>query len=265
MVEQKALAPVGAPPVVDKKAPETKKASAVPPEDKLPWWPTDAQPAPVKDEQKGGFWWWPKTPGTVKELWGNRGYAYVNKLIYDWHAGGGTGGTGGTSGAGKTGGTGGTARTGGAGGTGSSGGTGDAMKNVQVRINDISFPETEQKPSLLVKRTVRSQQLQFKDTALEITPEHAAILKKAAATLKRNKDANILITAQKDTPELGSARTQAVLKFLTDQGVAPERIYILAPEKFQEAGLSSKEPAAPGTVQVLIAEVKEVMIPGPKD
>jgi outer membrane protein OmpA-like peptidoglycan-associated protein len=212
------------------KAAASKKASAPKEEDNLPWWPTDAQPAPVKDTQKGGFWWWPEKPGTVKDLWGNRGYAYVNKIIYDWNGGGG----------------------------------GGVERDVQVRINDIGFPETEDKPSLLVKRTVRSLKLQFKDNAAEIKPEHAAILKKAAETLKRNKGADVLI-ASNDTPELGLARTQAVKQSLLDQGVAQERIYILAPKKFQEAGLSPKEDSPPGTVQVLVAEVKEVLIPGPKD
>jgi outer membrane protein OmpA-like peptidoglycan-associated protein len=47
------------------------------------WWPTDAKPAPVKDE-KGGYWWWPQQPGSVKDLWGNRGYVFVYKLIYDY-------------------------------------------------------------------------------------------------------------------------------------------------------------------------------------
>ncbi len=48
------------------------------------WWPTDAKPAPVKDEDKGGYWWWPETTGSVKDLWGNRGFVYVYKLIYDY-------------------------------------------------------------------------------------------------------------------------------------------------------------------------------------
>ncbi|MFA6320347.1 MAG: OmpA family protein [Candidatus Omnitrophota bacterium] len=49
------------------------------------WWPTDAQPAPVKDEKRGGYWWWPTTPGKIKP-WGNRGYVYVYKIIYDYKA-----------------------------------------------------------------------------------------------------------------------------------------------------------------------------------
>ncbi|MBF0388357.1 MAG: OmpA family protein [Candidatus Omnitrophica bacterium] len=48
------------------------------------WWPTDAKPAPVKDEQRGGYWWWPAKTGSVTDLWGNRGYVYVYKLIYDY-------------------------------------------------------------------------------------------------------------------------------------------------------------------------------------
>jgi outer membrane protein OmpA-like peptidoglycan-associated protein len=50
---------------------------------KFAWWPTDAKPAPVKDEQRGGYWWWPAKPGEIK-LWGNRGYVYLYKIIFDY-------------------------------------------------------------------------------------------------------------------------------------------------------------------------------------
>jgi outer membrane protein OmpA-like peptidoglycan-associated protein len=46
------------------------------------WWPTDAKPSPVKDE-RGGFWWWPDKPGKIQR-WGNRGYVYLYKIIYDY-------------------------------------------------------------------------------------------------------------------------------------------------------------------------------------
>jgi len=49
------------------------------------WWPTDAQPAPVEDAEKGGYWWWPTTPGEASP-WGNRGYIYVYKIIFDYKA-----------------------------------------------------------------------------------------------------------------------------------------------------------------------------------
>ncbi len=51
---------------------------------KFEWWPTDAKPAPVKDPDKGGYWWWPTEPGKVGPLWGNRGWVYVYKIIYDY-------------------------------------------------------------------------------------------------------------------------------------------------------------------------------------
>jgi hypothetical protein len=194
--------------------------------DKLPWWPTDAQPGPVRDEERGGFWWWPSKPGAVKDLWGNRGYAYVNKIIYDWHGRG-------------------------------------TAKNVQVEISDVGFVEAEKRPSLLVKRIIKSQKLQFKDNTTEIRSEYAAILTKTAETLKRNKDAEVLLTAQNDPSPLGVARTQAVEKFLMDQGILQERIKILASGKFLEAGLFSKRPPEPGAIVLVIAELKEVMIPGP--
>lgn len=51
---------------------------------KFEWWPTDAKPGPVKDPVKGGYWWWPAKPGEVGPLWGNRGWVYVYKIIYDY-------------------------------------------------------------------------------------------------------------------------------------------------------------------------------------
>jgi len=47
------------------------------------WWPTDAKPGPVKDEERGGYWWWPTIPGEIRP-WGNRGYVYVYKIIFDY-------------------------------------------------------------------------------------------------------------------------------------------------------------------------------------
>jgi len=49
------------------------------------WWPSDAKPVPVKDAEAGGYWWWPEQPGEVRP-WGNRGYVYVYKIIFDYKA-----------------------------------------------------------------------------------------------------------------------------------------------------------------------------------
>ncbi|GEM_PF-347246 len=47
------------------------------------WWPTDAKPAPVKDPDRSGYWWWPEVPGEARP-WGNQGYVYVLKIIFDY-------------------------------------------------------------------------------------------------------------------------------------------------------------------------------------
>ncbi len=50
---------------------------------KFSWWPTDAKPAPVKDPDRSGYWWWPTTPGEQRP-WGNQGYVYIRKIIFDY-------------------------------------------------------------------------------------------------------------------------------------------------------------------------------------
>ncbi|MDD5731053.1 MAG: OmpA family protein [Candidatus Omnitrophica bacterium] len=63
---------------------EKRKAEMDQMQKEFSWWPTDAKPAPVKDPEQGGYWWWPNQPGTEKRLWGNRGYCYVYKIIFDY-------------------------------------------------------------------------------------------------------------------------------------------------------------------------------------
>jgi outer membrane protein OmpA-like peptidoglycan-associated protein len=78
-IAQNCLAQAG---VVDRDESRKKENEAL--QQKFNWWPTDARPGPVEDKDKGGYWWWPTTPGTVKHLWGNRGYCYVRKIIFDY-------------------------------------------------------------------------------------------------------------------------------------------------------------------------------------
>lgn len=47
------------------------------------WWPTDAKPAPFKDPSRSGYWWWPEVPGEARP-WGNQGFVYVRKIIFDY-------------------------------------------------------------------------------------------------------------------------------------------------------------------------------------
>ncbi|MBU0534493.1 MAG: OmpA family protein [Candidatus Omnitrophica bacterium] len=72
---------------IDKRAPkeERKKQELEELQEQFQWWPTDAMPGPVQDQKRGGYWWWPTEPGeTETELWGNRGYVYVYKMIFDY-------------------------------------------------------------------------------------------------------------------------------------------------------------------------------------
>ncbi|MGH7198835.1 MAG: OmpA family protein [Candidatus Omnitrophota bacterium] len=50
---------------------------------KFSWWPSDSKPAPYKDPERSGFWWWPDQPGEARP-WGNQGFIYVRKLIFDY-------------------------------------------------------------------------------------------------------------------------------------------------------------------------------------
>ncbi|MBU1086083.1 MAG: OmpA family protein [Candidatus Omnitrophica bacterium] len=54
-------------------------------QDQFQWWPTDSKPGVFKDQEHSGYWWWPKEPGEVRP-WGNRGYIFVNKIIFDYKA-----------------------------------------------------------------------------------------------------------------------------------------------------------------------------------
>lgn len=68
---------------VDKEA--KRKAQVEEIQKRFAWWPTDATPAPVKDAQRSGYWWWPTQKGQVGgPAWGNRGFVYVYKMIFDY-------------------------------------------------------------------------------------------------------------------------------------------------------------------------------------
>ncbi len=62
---------------------ERKKQKLEELQEQFQWWPTDAMPGPVQDPERGGYWWWPEEPGKI-EPWGNRGYVYVYKMIFDY-------------------------------------------------------------------------------------------------------------------------------------------------------------------------------------
>lgn len=205
------------------------------------WWPTDAQPAPVKDEKRGGYWWWPDQPGEARP-WGNRGYVYVYKIIYDYAA---------------------------------------PDEDELVEIPKKEEPKAVQpvreepkqpdmKPSLLIKNIIKNVKIYFDYNKADLRDDHLAILNKAVKTLQRNPESTILITGNCDTRgsdeynlKLGKKRGDAVRRFMLDQGISEDRIKIVSRGKLDAVapvndlvGMQKDRNA-----QFMIAEVEEMLIP----
>ncbi|OIO36099.1 MAG: hypothetical protein AUJ74_03770 [Candidatus Omnitrophica bacterium CG1_02_44_16] len=189
------------------------------------WWPTDAKPSPVKDQDRGGYWWWPTEPGQVGPLWGNRGYIYVYKIIFDYNA--------------------------------------DELPPAKPQ---------ELRPSLVIKKIIKNVKIYFDYNKSAIRDDASEILTKAVGTLKRNPDADILVTGNCDVrgseaynEKLGKQRAEAVKKFMMDEGVSQKRVRIISRGKLDSVapvsdliGMQKDRNA-----QFMIAEVEEVMIPAP--
>ncbi len=205
------------------------------------WWPSDAQPAPVQDP-RGGFWWWPDQPGQARP-WGNRGFIYMYKVIYDYKA------------------------------------QDDEDEEVQeepapqVQVTPEEPKKPELKPSLLVKKIIRNVKIYFDYNKADLRDDHLAILKKALKTLQNNPQANILITGNCDTRgsdeynlKLGKKRGAAVQQFMLENGIEEERVKIISRGKLDAVapvtdieGMQKDRNA-----QFMIAEVEELMLPTPQ-
>ena len=188
------------------------------------WWPTDAKPGPVKDLDRGGYWWWPLEPGEAMP-WGNRGYIYVYKVIFDY------------------------------------------------KEEELPPPVSQElRPSLLIKKIIRNVKVYFDFDKADLRDDAKAILKKAADTLKRNPQANILVTGNCDirgseayNEKLGRQRGETVKRYILDNNVSEDRILIISRGKLDAVapvtdivGMQKDRNA-----QFMIAEVEEVMIPYP--
>lgn len=193
-------------------------------QERFKWWPTDAMPSPVKDPERGGYWWWPTTPGEARP-WGNRGYVYVYKIIFDY------------------------------------------------KEEELPPPKpAELRPSLLIKNIVKNVKIYFDFDRADLRADHIPILENAIRALKKNPEADILITGNCDTrgPEaynlkLGRHRAEAVKKFMLDKGIPEERIRIISRGKLDAVapitdlvGMQKDRNA-----HFVIAEVEEVMLPYP--
>jgi len=200
------------------------------------WWPTDAQPAPVQDTEKGGYWWWPELPGEARP-WGNRGYVYVYKIIFDYKAD-------------------------------------DEEKPVEKsKIQPVEAKIPELRPSLLIKKIIRNVKIYFDYNKADLRDDHLPILNQAVKTLQRNPEADILITGNCDARgsdeynlKLGKKRGEVVEKFMLDNGIPEKRIKIISRGKLDAVapindlvGMQKDRNA-----QFMIAEVEELMLPAGK-
>lgn len=191
---------------------------------KFAWWPTDAKPAPVKDEKKGGYWWWPKKPGPKSgNVWGNRGYCYVRKIIFDY------------------------------------------------KEEELPPPKPQElRPSLLVRKIIKNVKVYFDYDKADLRDDAVVILEDAVKVLKKNPDADILVTgscdirgSEKYNQELGKKRGLAVKDFMLNRGIVEERIRIISRGKLDAiAPITDLEGMQRDrNAQFMIAEVEEVMIP----
>jgi len=188
------------------------------------WWPTDAIPGPVKDEERSGYWWWPEIPGEIRP-WGNRGYVYVYKIIFDYKE--------------------------------------EELpppkpqeprpsllikkiiKNVKVYF-DFDKSDLREDHFPILKNAVR---------VLEKNPE-ADILITGNCDMRGSEAYNLT---------LGKNRADAVKKFMIDKGIPEERIRIISRGKLDAvAPLTDLEGLQKDrNAHFVIAEVQEIMIPYP--
>ena len=189
------------------------------------WWPTDAKPAPVKDQERGGYWWWPKEQGTATTLWGNRGYVYLYKIIYDYKE--------------------------------------EELSPAKPREMRPSRLIRKILKNIKIyfdydKANLRSDVQKILKNAvgtLNRNPD-ASILVTGNCDMRGSEAYN---------EKLGRRRAEAVQKFLLDEGVDEKRIKIISRGKLDAvapvkdiAGMQKDRNA-----QFMIAEVEEIMIPAP--
>ncbi len=190
---------------------------------KFEWWPTDAKPGPVKDE-RGGFWWWPNEPGQMRP-WGNRGFVYVYKIIYDYKA--------------------------------------DELP--EAKPSELRPSLLIRKIIKNVKIYYDYDKSALREDALPILKDAVKVLNKnpeADILITGNCDTR---GTEAYNDKLGRKRADAVKKYMLDNGIPEERIRIVSRGKLDAVahvtdlvGMQKERNA-----QFMVAEVEEIMIPAP--
>jgi len=197
-------------------------------QEKFIWWGTSgAQPAPVRDAERGGYWWMPKKPAaTSPKIWGNGGYIYVYKIIFDYKEE-----------------------------------ELPAPKPKEMRPSLLV-----KKIIKNVKIYFDYDKSDIRDDASKILANAADLLKRnkeASILISGNCDAR---GSEKYNDKLGKNRGLAVKKSMLDQGVTDERIKIISRGKLDAiAPVTDLEGMQKDrNAQFMVAEVEEVMIPYPE-
>jgi len=191
---------------------------------KFSWWPTDAKPGPVKDEERGGYWWWPNQPGKIMP-WGNRGYVYVYKIIFDYKA----------------------------------------EELPPPKPKELRPSLLIKKIIKNVKIYFDYNKADLRDDAIKILENAVSTLNKNPETsilITGNCD---IRGSEAYNEKLGRRRGDAVKKFMINNGIPEDRIRIISRGKLDAVapitdlvGMQKDRNA-----QFMIAEVEEVMIPAP--
>ena len=194
-------------------------------QEKFAWWgTTGAQPAPVKDVDRGGYWWMPKAPAPESpKLWGNRGYIYVYKIIFDYKEE-----------------------------------ELPAPKPQEMRPSLLI-----KKIIKNVKIYFDYDKADIRDDAAPVLNNAVGLLKTnrdASILITGNCDVR---GTEKYNEKLGRQRSAAVKKFMLDSGIPEERIKIISRGKLDAiapvtdlVGMAKDRNA-----QFMVAQVEEVMIP----
>lgn len=214
-------------------------------QERFQWWPTDAKPGMVQDQERGGFWWWPTQPGEMMP-WGNRGYVYVYKIIYDYKEE-------------------------------DKDEEEPPVKEVEAPVQPIVEPVAppvvkapELKPSLLIRKIIKNVKIYFDYNKADLREDHHAVLENAVKNLKRNPEASILITGNCDVRgseeynlKLGKKRADVVKQFMLEKGIPEDKVLIISRGKLDAVAPVSNliGMQKDRNAQFMVAEVEEIMIP----
>lgn len=196
-------------------------------QEKFSWWGTsDAQPAPVRDAEKGGYWWMPKAPGpNSPKRWGNGGYIYVYKIIFDYKE----------------------------------------EELPAAKPKEMRPSLLVKKIIKNVKIYFDYDKSDIRNDAAKILSNAAELLKRnegASILISGNCDAR---GSEKYNDKLGKNRGQSVKDYMLGHGVTDERIKIISRGKLDAiAPVTDLEGMQKDrNAQFMVAEVEEVMIPAP--